>query len=108
MFFAPGDKCHDGWHERLACGGQRILYAGRDFGIDLAMHQMALLQIHLLPPFILPEFKWRETRLLLEIAAEVGHVVIVHLMGDFCHRLTRRQQLPLDVHKGTILYGSLC
>ena len=43
MLLAPSNKGHDGWHERLACVGQRILHTGRHFWIDLAMHQMALL-----------------------------------------------------------------
>ena len=40
MLLAPCDKCHDGWHERLASVGQRILNSWWNFRIDLTMHQM--------------------------------------------------------------------
>ena len=45
MLLAPGDKGGEGWHERLADVGQRIFYSGRNFWIDLAMDEVALLQI---------------------------------------------------------------
>ena len=45
MLLAPGDKGGEGWHERLADVGQGILYAGRNFRIDLAMDKVALLQV---------------------------------------------------------------
>ena len=45
MLLAPVDEVSEDWHQGAACLSQRILHPWGNLWINLAMHQMTLLQI---------------------------------------------------------------